>query len=89
MFGQEEKVRDAVTINEMRAEINRLSNHNSIVRVTATQAMQQGLSGEDRYVLLAYHTLKLLGQMKALVLEDLYTRVCPPMVMVVPPPKGE
>ena len=89
MFGQEEKVRDCVTVNEMRAEISRLMRHNTMVRVTATQAMQQGLSGEDRYVLLAYHSLKLLGQMKEHLLEDLYTRVNPPMVAVIPPSKGE
>lgn len=53
-----EEVRTATTIDEMRAEIFRLSRKDALTHNAMNSASYRGLSGEDRYVLLAYHALK-------------------------------
>lgn len=51
------RIREATTINEMRAEIDRLRREVPVVRSAMHVADLQGLSGEDRYTLLAYQVL--------------------------------
>lgn len=52
------KVREAATPNEMRAEIFRLAYIDPLVRSIFRASDIQGLSAEDRYTILAYHALK-------------------------------
>lgn len=49
--------------DEMRAAINRGQRDSALIRNCVTQADYNGLNGEDRYVLLAYHTLVMLEQL--------------------------
>lgn len=44
----------------MRAAIARTSRESYVIRAAFIEADGQGLSGEDRYVLLAYHALRAL-----------------------------
>jgi len=55
-----EEVRPANTQEEMRVELFRLEHFNPLVRSVADMAHYKGLSGEDKYTVLAYHALKQL-----------------------------
>lgn len=54
----EEQVRECKTIDEMRAEIFRFAYHDGLTHRALDSANYLGLSGEDKYVQLAYHALK-------------------------------
>lgn len=56
-----EQVNDADTPEEMRAEIARLRRYDSTVCRVMDTADFRGLSGEDRYTMLAYYALKALS----------------------------
>lgn len=45
------------TPNQMRAELARISRDDVLVRQVEDYARYSGLSGEDKYVVLAYHAL--------------------------------
>lgn len=60
-----ERVRDAETPAEMRAEIYRLQHHNYFVRAATDAANFAGMSGEDRYTMLAYNALRRLECVEA------------------------
>jgi hypothetical protein len=53
-----EPIRDAGTPEEQRAELNRLREHDSLVRNVMQRADYIGMSGEDRYTILAYLLMK-------------------------------
>ncbi len=53
-----EPLRKATTPNEMRVAIMEQERDNPIVRAVATTAMVSGLSGEDKYVMMAYYLLE-------------------------------
>jgi hypothetical protein len=55
---QIEQPKDASTPEEMRAEISRLRHFDPMVRAAMDLADYHGLSGEDRYVVLAYQALR-------------------------------
>lgn len=62
-------VRQADTVEEMRAEIFRLTHANPLVAQVMRSADYLGLSGEDRYVRLAYALLRQNDQMRAALVE--------------------
>ena len=68
---QIEQVRDAATPEDMRAEIYRLRREAPLVRSVMDMADYNGLSAEDRYTMLAYHTLKESAKVRELLLEQL------------------
>lgn len=75
-----EKVKEALTFEEMRTEIYRLRFHDAMVRQVMDMADMCGLSAEDRYVALAYYALLERSKLKAVILEDAMTRPAPRMV---------
>jgi len=81
-----EQLKEVTTPAEMRAEIFRLMQHDPMVCNVMRMADYNGLSGEDRYLILAYHALHELARMKQMVLDNALTRPMPPMF--VPPNAG-
>ncbi len=69
-----EQVKDAVTPDEMRAEIFRLQHYDPLVRAVMDYADYRGASAEDRYTVLAYNALKQLNEIKRHVLDDAMLR---------------
>lgn len=65
-----EQIKDADTVEEMRVEIFRLRQYDPLVRNVMDRADYTGLSGEDRYTILAYYALKELNHTKKLFLEQ-------------------
>ena len=53
-----EQVQHAETPDEMRAEIIRMAMHDALTQHGMRTSDRQGLSGEDRYTMLAYFLLK-------------------------------
>lgn len=53
------KIDDATTPEEMRAALFKATRYSSIVHNAFAAADIQGLNGEDRYTMLAYHAVKL------------------------------
>lgn len=53
-----EQVADDSTIEEMRAEINRLRRYDPVVCQALDTADFNGMSAEDRYTILSYFALK-------------------------------
>lgn len=58
--GIEKPEKEPTSIDEMRKAITVASQHSSIVRNAMMSADYQGLSGEDRYAMLAYYALRQL-----------------------------
>lgn len=86
----EEQVKAANTPEEMRAELFRLrySNQmlhnvmtNQIIHNVMTTADHHGLSGEDRYTMVAYHALKELQHLKQFILDDANVRMAPSVIL--------
>lgn len=75
-----EKVKEALTFEEMRAEIFRLRFHDAMVRQVMDMADKRGLSAEDRYVALAYYALLERSKLKAVILDDAMTMPAPRMM---------
>lgn len=53
-----EEVKEAVTFEEMRAEMARLRFFDPLIRQVMDRADYEGLSAEDRYTLLSYCAIK-------------------------------
>ena len=51
------------TVNGMRKAITDASYHSALIRQCMLRADAAGLSGEDRYVLIAYHALMMLEEL--------------------------
>lgn len=64
-----EKVKEAHTPEQMRAEIARLRRENVIVYRVMDMADIAGFDGEDRYTFLAYHALVELEKWKEALME--------------------
>ena len=64
-----EHVRKAETADEMRMELFRLRHYNPLVQAVMQMADCGGLSGEDRYVIMAYHALRELAHLQQNTLE--------------------
>jgi hypothetical protein len=62
-----EQLNDAATIAEMRAEIERIGNHDPMVRSALSVGFHGDLSPADTYTLLAYHALRERAVMKRLL----------------------
>lgn len=80
-FGYEQ-IKPADTPDDMRAEIYRVSYGDSMVRNVMMMSDHMGLSGEDRYVILAYNALRELNRLKQLVLDDKLMNPAPHFVFV-------
>lgn len=80
-----EQVNKATIPNEMRAEIQRLRGYDSLVSNVMDMADYQGLSGEDRYTLMAYHAL---SQRQVLVRENLNHAMVVPRSVIIKTNKG-
>jgi hypothetical protein len=72
-----EPIKDAETPNEMRAEFERLRNYDPLVRSVFDMARYSGMSGEDKYVVLAYHAIRQFKHMQKLHLNNVMTTVGP------------
>lgn len=59
-----EHVRKAETADEMRMELFRLRRYNPLVHTVMQMADCGGLSGEDRYVIMAYRALRELAYLQ-------------------------
>lgn len=68
--------------NEMREAIHKGSYESAIVRQCMMTAQRMGLSGEDTYVLLAYHALLALERHSEINMEYLMKT---PMVPIIGP----
>lgn len=77
-----EKVKDANTVEEMRAEISRLRYHDNIIHTVMDLADYKGLSAEDRFTILAYHLVKQNAELREMVIDYHMSR---PMPMVIMP----
>lgn len=80
-YDRPEKIRLAKDVNAMRKELLRMQRYDGLVRSVMDLADYQGLSAEDRYVILAYSALRERERLTEVVLEDLMTR---PPVHIVP-----
>ena len=78
-----EQVREAATPEEMRVEIFRLLRYDALVRSVMYSADYKGLSGEDRYTILAYYALRERAKYQQSTLDFVMTK--PPAPMVVTP----
>ena len=78
MFGiKQEPVQEAQTVEEMRAEINRLRRYEPLVRSVMDTADYNGMSSEDRFTILAYQALKQNSKLKEMCLEYNNTHITP------------
>lgn len=83
---QIEQVKNANSLEEMRAEIFRLSRNDAMVRQVMDMANHRGLSAEDRFTALAYYALRERSLLQKVILDDAMIRPAPPMVL--PPNAG-
>lgn len=77
-----EQVRDANTIDEMRAELYRLRFHEPLVKSAFDFADYAGKSAEDKYAFLAYHALRDRQRFLQLQLTHFLTRTDCPAIFV-------
>ncbi len=82
-----EQVRNAITPDEMRAELHRLQYYDSLIHAVMTTSDYRGISSEDRYTLLAYHAIKALHLANERLLQDAMTRITPMFVTTTAVPK--
>lgn len=77
---EDEPIADCETPEQMRAELFKRSyvGQGTLVRHAMTMADMQGLSGEDRYVVLAYYLLRENADLKERLLRVAETTI-PPM----------
>lgn len=78
---QIEQLKEAATVEEMRAEIFRLRHHDYLLRNAMDAADYKGMSAEDRYTILAYYALRERAKLLATVLDDAMLRPAPPMIV--------
>lgn len=76
----EDPINDAETVNDMRAELLRQAYHDQLVRSVFMMADKSGISGEDRYVTLAYNLLKENRRLRGVVLDHFNTSPAPIIV---------
>ena len=83
-----EQVKNADTPNEMRAAINRLARDDALTGYVMHMADLHGMSGEDRYTMLAYHALK--QRQEGMQRESAAARIGPvkPMIFRMPQHPG-
>lgn len=69
------------SLNEMRAAITRGQRDSALIRSCFMGAEVQGLSGEDKYVLLAYHALRVLEDTHQRLSRFIELSPMPPMII--------
>ncbi len=72
-----EKVKDATTPEDMRAEIFRLRHCDPLVRTVMDSANCTGMNAEDRYTVLAYHALRAKNDAQERLLDFMRTSAVP------------
>lgn len=77
----DEKVREAFTPEEMRAEIFRLRHYDPLVRAVMQGADYRGASAEDRYTTLAYAALQERAKLKRYAMECAMAVAHPPHII--------
>lgn len=75
-----ESIKDATTANEMRAEMERLSRYDTFVHEVFVMAGHAGLSGEDKYTILAYQAIRRLQALQKQHLEFVRASIQPQIV---------
>ena len=78
---KQEKVGDANTADEMRAELFRLRCYNPLVRNILDRADFSGMSAEDRYVFLSYYAIKQNVDLQNLLLEQTMSTFMTPVII--------
>lgn len=78
--GHVEQVKSAVTMDEMRKELFRMSFHSPMVRSAFDSAKYAGLSGEDTYAMLSYSILSVYQKLYAAHVMDYLCKV-PPQIL--------
>jgi len=58
LLGLRKSEKEVTDLNEMRQEIQRAARDSVLIRNAFMRAEHTGMSGEDKYVLLAYYALK-------------------------------
>lgn len=76
-----EEIEQAKTPSGMRQRIFYAAYSDPLIGRVLDLARRNGLSGEDTYVLLAYHALCVKQRYEADRLEDLQTQVNPPLLI--------
>lgn len=66
-----EQVKEAVTPEEMRAELFRLTYHDNLVKAVWDLAEYRGLSAEDKYTILAYEAVKIKTDLQKKLLDSI------------------
>lgn len=72
---------DLATPQEMRAELERVGHRDVLVRRVDDMARYTGLSGEDKYVVLAYYALIERAHYLKLAIKRCNTTLYPPVVV--------
>lgn len=72
-----EQVKAAKTPDEMRAELERLSHYDPLVRNVFDMARYRGMSGEDKYTVLAFESMRIVQTMKQHMLHDVRLTATP------------
>ena len=74
---------DVDTVEKMREELFKASYYDPLIRQVFDMANYKGLSGEDRYTLLAYHAMKKLNVFIKATLDDMKYRTTPQSILVL------
>lgn len=82
-FDTTEPVREAITPEQMRAELHRHRHFDGLVRRVMDESDYRGLSSEDRYTILAYHLLITRAELMKQLLEWHSVRPLPAIIMGV------
>lgn len=78
-----EDIKDAETVEGMRRAIHRAARDSALINAVLQARNHGGMSGEDTYVMLAYHALLHLEQMHKTALQLLRSTL-PPRFVVAP-----
>lgn len=75
--------KEPVSVDEMRVAIHAAERKSALIHSTMTAAYYRGMSGEDKYAMLAYYALRQLEDLGKLTL-DLSSCTLSPSVFKVP-----
>ena len=73
-------LKDARSLEEMRAEIFRIQQYDSMVRHVMDMANYRGMSAEDRFTVLAYYALRERALLQNTIIDAAMVRPATPIV---------
>lgn len=79
--GIEKPEKDPATVDEMRQAIERARRDSGLISNVIGIAHYKGMSGEDKYAMLAYHALRQLEATHKQLLQMLYTTPSKPLII--------